>query len=466
MRSISSLLMAFVTFAALAAPESVTVSNLNVERSESTLLVSMDLDATSVKVKSDREIKYMPVITDGVNRAELPTVTVAGRNRYIQNLRHSSVQAPAVITRPGSVVAYSASIPYQQWMQESRLMLLADECDCGLIAGVATEQPLTDIDFVERKFTPTFVFVTPPAELAKTRSVKGSAYIDFPVGQTAIRPDYRRNPEELAKIRSTIGVVKDDPDSRITSVSIVGYASPEGSYAANERLAQGRAASLAEYVRSLYTLDPGVMHTSSVAENWEGLRDYVAHSSLPDTTALLAVIDDSSLAPDAREWRLKKNFPKEYAFLLADVYPGLRRSDYTVDYVIRSFVTVQEIKEVMATAPQKLSLNEIYVVANSLDPESDAYREAFELAVRMFPNDPVANLNMASIALGRDELNAAQAYLAKAGDSPRATYARGVLAAKRADYPTAVRLLNAAASQGIPEATDALGQLRLMKVID
>lgn len=461
MRTIHTLLMAMATVSATAATQSVTVSDVNVERSASSLVVTMNLDATAMKLKSDREIKYIPVITNGTERRELPEVIIAGRNRYIQNQRHDTPEAPAILSRAGHTVSYSTIIPYEQWMEESRLVLVEDECDCGvttLSSGQTSE--LASIDFVERVFAPQFVMVTPPAELEKTRSAKGSAYVDFPVNRTEISPTYRRNPEELAKIRSTIDVVANDPDSRITSVTIVGFASPEGTYANNERLAKGRSASLAEYVRGLYSFDADVMHTSWVAENWEGLRNYVATCSLPDTTALLAVIDDTSLAPDVREWRLKSKFPQDYAFLLKNVYPGLRRSDYTVDYVVRSFVTVEEIRQVMATAPQKLSLNEIYVVANFLEPDSDPYREAFELAVRMYPDDPVANLNMAAIALRRDELNAAAGYLAKAGNSPRATYARGVLAAKQGDNATANTLLKSAADAGIAEAADALDQLQ------
>ncbi len=461
MRTIHTLLMAMAAVSATAATQSVTVSDVNVERSASSLVVTMNLDATAMKLKSDREIKYIPVITNGTERRELPEVIIAGRNRYIQNQRHDTPEAPAILSRAGHTVSYSTVVPYEQWMEESRLVLVEDECDCGvttLSSGQTSE--LASIDFVERVFAPQFVMVTPPAELEKTRSAKGSAYVDFPVNRTEISPTYRRNPEELAKIRSTIDVVANDPDSRITSVTIVGFASPEGTYANNERLAKGRSASLAEYVRGLYSFDADVMHTSWVAENWEGLRNYVATCSLPDTTALLAVIDDTSLAPDVREWRLKSKFPQDYAFLLKNVYPGLRRSDYTVDYVVRSFVTVEEIRQVMATAPQKLSLNEIYVVANFLEPDSDPYREAFELAVRMYPDDPVANLNMAAIALRRDELNAAAGYLAKAGNSPRATYARGVLAAKQGDNATANTLLKSAADAGIAEAADALDQLQ------
>ncbi|QCD42306.1 DUF3868 domain-containing protein [Duncaniella dubosii] len=282
MRTIHTLLMAMATVSATAATQSVTVSDVNVERSASSLVVTMNLDATAMKLKSDREIKYIPVITNGTERRELPEVIIAGRNRYIQNQRHDTPEAPAILSRAGHTVSYSTIIPYEQWMEESRLVLVEDECDCGVLtlsSGQTSE--LASIDFVERVFAPQFVMVTPPAELEKTRSAKGSAYVDFPVNRTEISPTYRRNPEELAKIRSTIDVVANDPDSRITSVSIVGFASPEGSYANNERLAKGRSASLAEYVRGLYSFDADMMHTSWVAENWKDSATTWRHAASP-----------------------------------------------------------------------------------------------------------------------------------------------------------------------------------------
>lgn len=162
MRSIATLLMATALFGASAAPVSVTVKDVKVERSESSLVVSMDLDASALKVKSDREIKYLPVITDGTRRAELPVVVFAGRNRFIQNERHGSVTAPDILSRPGRTVGYSAVVPFEQWMESSRLTLVEDECDCGFSTGTGVESDLATLDFVERVFAPQFVMVTPP----------------------------------------------------------------------------------------------------------------------------------------------------------------------------------------------------------------------------------------------------------------------------------------------------------------
>ncbi len=456
--------LAFGTNSMLHAQD-VTINNLNIEKSENTLFISMDLDATALKMKSDKEIICTPVLSFGDSVRTLPRVVFAGRNRYIQNERHNTTKDGTILSRNGKTVSYSFTTPYAGWMETAMLSINEDPCGCGISTGNARNKDLAQLDFTPRIFDPMFVLVTPPAEIEKTRRMSGSAYIDFPVNKTEIYPDYRRNPEELASIRATIDVVAKDPDTKITEIRIEGFASPEGSYANNERLAKGRAASLAEYVRNLYSLNPELMKTSSVAENWQGLRKYVANCTLPDTAAMLSIIDDTGLAPDLREAKLKKQFPAQYACLLKDVYPGLRRSDYEISYTVSTFTIVEEIKEIMATAPQKLSVNEIYVVANTLDPESTEYREAFELAVRLFPDNETANLNMASIALQRNELEAAEKHLAKAGNSPQAVYAAGLYEAKLGKYEEAKPLLEKAAAAGVTEASDALNQLKDLELI-
>lgn len=457
---------AAIPSATVQADNSPRVKSLKVERSENNLFVSMQLDLSALKLKSDREITYLPVLSYEGSHLELPRVIVAGRNRYIQNLRHGDLSRGARLCRPGKVVDYSAVVPYEQWMETATLSLSEDECGCGFNPVSSRRDDLAVLDFTPKVFRPTYAFITPVAELLKTREARGSAYIDFPVNRTEIRPDYRRNPEELQKIRNTIDILRSDADTRIVSVTIEGFASPEGPYANNERLAKGRTSALSDYVRGLYTFDSSVMKSTWVAEDWAGLRRYVESSDIAHKADILAILDMENLAPDAREWKLKNAYPEQYRFLLENVYPGLRHSDYAVEYVIRSYTDVEEIKAVMKTAPQKLSLHEMNVVAQSLEPGSDEYCEVFEVAVRMYPDDPVANLNAANISLGRDELDRAEIYLSKAGNAPEAVYARGILAAKRGDYAEAVRLFGDASKAGVRQASEAVGQLRELGLIE
>ena len=257
-------------------------------------------------------------------------------------------------------------------------------------------------------------------------------------------------------------MVRNDPDVRITSLSIKGYASPEGTYANNTRLAKGRTATLKTYVRELYHFPDSVILTSYEPEDWSGLEAYVDSTNLKNRDAILALIR-SDMEPDAKEKAIKSTYPEDYRFLLQNVYPGLRHSDYVVQYVVRTYTDVAEIRRIMKTQPQKLSLRELYIAVQELEPGSDEYNEAFEIAVRMFPGDEVANLNAANAAMVKGDLKGAARYLDKAGDCGEAVYARGVYAALSGDYDSAMRFFAEAARGGIAEAEDALHQIEEVK---
>ena len=141
---------------------------------------------------------------------------------------------------------------------------------------------------------------------------------------------------------------------------------------------------------------------------------------------------------------MKQRYPTQWKQLLADVFPALRHSDYYVSYTIRPF-TVEEARDIIRTKPQQLSLNEMFLVANTYAPGSKDYDEVFETAVRMYPDDETANLNAAVIALRKDDLTTAARYLTKAGNSAEAQNARGVLAAKQGHYADAEKAFSLSA---------------------
>ena len=113
----------------------------------------------------------------------------------------------------------------------------------------------------------------------------------------------------------------------------------------------------------------------------------------------------------------------------------------------------------MAERPQKLSQNEFYLVAGKYEPGTDEFTDVFETAVRMFPNDEIANLNAANAAIRRDDFETARRYLDKAGDSAEAVYARGALAVRENDYDTARRNLSKAKEMGMEKAALMLEEL-------
>ena len=437
----------------------VRIDDAVVTRAHDKLFVSMEIDLGDLRLGSDREVLLTPRITAGELSAPLPAVTVAGRNRYYHHLRNGIEPAGAALYRRSETerVEYRAVLPCEPWMKRAELTAEAQWRGCCNEPEGSDETLLARFDFEPPTYVPALIWVRPEAA-PKINVLHGSAFIDFPVNRTEIHEDYRRNPRELQKIRATIDAVRNDPDSHILALTIKGFASPEGPYDNNVRLARGRTQTLKEYVRNLYAFPDSLIATDFEPEDWEGLERYVAQSDMKERDALLEIIR-SDLAPDARDWRLKKRYPEQYAFLLREVYPALRHSDYTVRYEVRAYTDIDEMRRLLRTAPQKLSLEEIYLAAQQMEPGTDEHTEAFEIAVRMFPEDPVANLNAANTALSRGDLEYARRYLERAGRTAEAVYARGVLAALGGEFETALSLFGTARDMGCASACGQLAQI-------
>ena len=439
----------------------VSVENFNMNRNGKYLTVTMDIDLSELDVNSNRAVLLTPRLANGTDSLDLPSIGIYGHRRYYYYIRNgiSTISGKTeksfkASDKPGQL-EYDNHTPYEEWMDGATLKFHRSDWGC-------CQEILAEYEGLlgrhREAFFPELVFVQPKAEIMKSRSSSGSAYIDFPVDRTVIYPDYRRNTVELGKIQATIDSVRNDRDVTIMSVWLKGFASPESPYKHNTELAIGRTAALKKHIGQLYHFADSIIRTDYEPEDWEGLRRYVEQSNINHRKEILSLID-SDMEPDAKEAKIKRTYPKEYRFMLQHFYPALRHTDYRIDYNIRTFSDVEEIKHIMAEQPQKLSQNEFYLVAGKYEPGTDEFTDVFETAVRMFPNDEVANLNAANAAIRRDDFATARRYLDKAGDSAEAVYARGALAVREKDYDTAHRYLETARDMGLEKAAATLKEL-------
>ena len=401
----------------------IAVTNVTARKSAGTMHIGMDIALDSLHMTANRRIVLTPVLRCGSDSVRLKPVIVNSRRQQIMYSRHDhrtyDAYAPTVVqhrTGQRHTVAYTATAPYAKWMRQAELHMSEDLCGCGNAEPMPTE-PLRTLA------TPQCAYVAPVATAAKTYQIHGRAYIDFPVDRTELHPDYRNNPRELAKIVDTIDVVKRDTLVSITRIDIHGYASPESPYTHNAWLAQHRAATLKDYVRQLVSLDDSLFTVHYTPEDWEGLRRYIADSNIDHRDSILALASDESIDPDRRELMIKTRYPEQYRMMLAAWYPALRHSDYTITCSVRPF-TIDEARRVFKTRPQLLSANELYRLAQTCQPGSDEFCEIMETAVRLYPDDPVANLNAAVARINAGNAAAAKPYLDRAGDSAEARAAR------------------------------------------
>ncbi len=436
----------------------VKVNDARLERNGNYMSLDLRLDVSNLKVKRNRAVLLTPCVINGDDSLHLKSIGIYGRKRYYHYLRNNGsamISGEDEMTyKKGSVpsiIEYHDMVPYQVWMNGSYGQLhrylygccgniLAQES--GLLGGWAD---------------PEFIYISPESEI-KTRSHEGSAFIDFPVDKTTINPNYRNNQIELGKINSSIDLVKGDADVTINSIWLKGYASPESPYSHNSDLAKGRVKAIKDYVLGLYNFPEDMITTEYEPEDWADLRAFVETSSLEHKAEILDMID-SNLDPDQKEAKLKATYPEEYKYLLQNCYPALRHTDYKINYTVRGYNDLDEIRNIMHTEPGKLSLNELYLLAQTLEPGSEEFSEVFDMAVHLYPNDETANLNAANASLKARDYDKAEKYLEKAGQSGEAEYARGLYSYMMGDLDAAQEHFTNAESLGITQAEKMLEKI-------
>ena len=442
------------------ADSGVAVTDVSVARANDMMTVIMNLNMDSLRLRSNRRLVFTPMIIGNRDTAMMAPIVVNGRRQQIMYNRRDykdyNKQGTVTVRRKNGTpqtLNYNGSVAYANWMENSKVVVAEDLCGCGDILDQNNVM-------LKRMFKPLIAFSSPKAEAEKMREESGRAFICFPVNKITLYPEYRQNPAELDKIVKTINLVKNDSNVTITNVTIHGYASPESPYKHNAYLAENRAATLKNHVRQLVNLSALLFTVNSTPEDWDGLRSYIKNSNIQAKADILRIANDETINPDEREAKIKKTYPAQYRFMLDTWYPALRHSDYVVTYRVRPF-SVEEARRILFTNPKQLSQNEMFMVAQTYNPGSKEFNEVMEIAVRMFPDDPTANLNAACTRIEEGRIDEAKAYLAKAGDTPQAVNAQGVIAFKEGRTADAATLFRQAADAGVSEAADNLKSIDL-----
>ena len=389
--------------------------------------VSFSMDCSTLRLPSRRQMVITPLI---ISRSEsdtlaLPSVCIAGRNRYRMNKRKERLygkeygKAPAAgegqemirfNRKRDMLLEYNETVPAQEWMSGARVEIFRELQGCAGCGEALGNAPVAELPvFKEEVERPNLQIMVAQAE-EKRRSFTRSAYLNFKVNQSALLADYMNNPVELAKIYSSIDSIREDNNYRIARIEIVGYSSPEGSYAANARLSEQRAKALEQNLKHAYKLDDSMIECRSVPENWEGLAAWLREYRPSYMQKVLDIIGQIP-EPDARDAKIKAiDGGKIYNALLQEVYPKLRLVEYTVSYTVVPF-SVEQGREIIRTRPDKMNHNEMYQVAASYGEGSDEYNRIIRMIAGRFPGDRIANNNAAIVAWETGDYDAMRMYL-------------------------------------------------------
>lgn len=256
---------------------------------------------------------------------------------------------------------------------------------------------------------------TAPDAYQRIIAQKQEANIKFLINQATLRASELKSVsvKDLGKILKEIN---DNNETRaLTNIEVSAYASPDGKYSFNEKLAEKRQNVSTNYLKKelkKIKMEADV-DTKFTAEDWEGFQELVSKSNLQDKEVILRVLSMYQ-DPEEREQQIS-NMSEVYTDIKQSILPELRRARLIVNYEIIGRSDAQ-ILEQFAADPSKLSVEEMIYGANKL-VKDDATRQKWNEAIaKQYPSDYRALNNMAQQAISKGDMAAAQNYLKQAAN--------------------------------------------------
>ena len=163
----------------------------------------------------------------------------------------------------------------------------------------------------------------------KYLTVEDRNYIQFFVGDTRVVDTLGDNWRQLDKITGLMRQIVEQQEFYVDTITLTAASSPEGAYAFNDRLSQGRAQALKRYLVRRYGRSIDTMLTVRwVAEDWQELTNRIrTDREVVNRDAILELIAEEK-NPDRREQAIRQRFPKDYAYIRSVIYPQLRAVNF------------------------------------------------------------------------------------------------------------------------------------------
>ena len=163
----------------------------------------------------------------------------------------------------------------------------------------------------------------------KYLTVEDRNYIQFFVGDTRVVDTLGDNRRQLDKITGLMRQIVEQQEFYVDTITLTAASSPEGSYAANNILACGRAQALKRYLVRRYGRSIDTMLTVRwMAEDWAELTNRIrTDREIVNREAILELIAAEKI-PDRREQAIRQRFPQEYAYVRSVIYPQLQAVNF------------------------------------------------------------------------------------------------------------------------------------------
>ena len=292
---------------------------------------------------------------------------------------------------------------------------------------------------------------------------KQEAQIKYLVNQANIRASELKT-NSIKDFVNILKEINDNSETRqLQNIEVSAYASPEGSYDFNARLAEKRQDSSSEYVNQQLKLNKmsADVDTKFTAEDWDGFQQLVSASNIQDKDVILRVLSMYS-DPAEREQQIR-NMSVVYDELAKGILPELRRARLIANYDVIGR-SDEQIVEQFATDARQLSVEEMLYGA-ALQQDNTQRKAWYEKAAQLFPSDLRAFNNLANLAYQGGDTQSAINYLQKAQSlnaaSPEVATNRALIALAQGNVAEAEALI--AKGTGANTYSEVLGNINIAK---
>ena len=248
----------------------------------------------------------------------------------------------------------------------------------------------------------------------RVKAQKQEANIKFLVNQAKLRQSELKNNSVQEFVKMLKKINADREGLNINNVEIQAYASPEGGFAFNDKLAGKRQNVSEGYVKEQLKkakVETGI-DAHYTAQDWEGFQRLVQASNIQDKEVILRVLNMYQ-DPEEREQQIR-NMSAGFRELADGILPELRRSRLIINYetVGRSD---EQIEQQYKDDAAKLSADELLYLATLKDTQAEK-EEVYKKTAALYDKDYRAFNNLATIALTKGDKATAATYLAKAAN--------------------------------------------------
>ena len=247
----------------------------------------------------------------------------------------------------------------------------------------------------------------------RVRAQRVEANIKFLVNQANLRKSELKNGSVKEFVEMLKKINADREGLNLKNVEVAAYASPEGGFKFNDKLAGKRQNVSEAYVdKQLKAAKLGGANVDAhyTAQDWDGFKRLVQASNIQDKDVILRVLEMYK-DPAEREQQLR-NMSAGFRELADGILPELRRSRLIINYetVGRSD---EQIKEQYKADAAQLSADELLYAA-TLTNDANEKEAIYKKAAECYDKDYRAYNNLAVMAFNKGDENAAKSYVKQA----------------------------------------------------